>query len=139
MPGDPYCASYLRRWTGGVIKTLFFKTDIIQSHQEATLHPPCSSLTHCLKLMAGSTAKSSQCDNVIWSQSERERVKDCCISAAIYTDYTGMRKWSKNKNKWRMLDDITDPRLLTAVSESYPDGYEARMSVGAETYCCPPS
>lgn len=50
-----------------------------------------------------------QCGVREWVEKERR------ISETIYTDYTVMRKWSKNKNKWRLWDDITAPRLLTAV------------------------
>lgn len=144
MPWELYWASSRARWTGGVIKDLF--SPPASSRATGRLLPPASPLSlpyplslplplsislpfslplplsslvaaHRLRLMAGSTAKSSQCDKVIWSHrvSETERGKECRISATIYTDHTAMRKWSKNKNKWGTLDDITAPRLLTAV------------------------
>lgn len=36
-----------------------------------------------------------------------------------------MRKCAKNKSKWKLVDDITADRLLTAELEVIPDGYRA--------------
>ena len=160
MPWELYWASSRTRRTGGVMKRTFFTTGTIQSHREATptrlpplslslsltlslsLSLPLSSLVaaHRLRLMAGSTAKSSQCDKVIWSHrgSETESGEKSAVSVRPYTLIT--RRWGNglkiktNGERW-MISQRPDCWLQCL--QSYPDGYEARMTVGAETYCCP--
>lgn len=83
-------------------------SDIIHSDAEASLTPSPQPPTHrlpiasrCPELMAGSAAKSSQCDKVMWSRTGSG--KESCISGSIYTDCAAMRKWPKNKNKWKKV------------------------------------
>lgn len=109
---DSWCCSVpkLRRLTGGVPQRPF--------HHWSHPGPPGGHFFHsmfqpcCLRLMARNTSKSSQFDNVLWSQRAKE---GWAITAGPYTLI--IQAWGnglKIKTNGDQLDDITDPRLLMA-------------------------
>lgn len=111
------------RWTGGVIKRPFHNWHHPKAPGGHFSLPLRSSLvaTHCLRLMAGSTAKSSQCDKVIWSH----RGVESAVSVGSYIVI--IQGWGnglkiKTNGRWYHWTLIADSSVLSHTQMAMKQG-----------------